>query len=299
MEDTKKFAEEMRKVDWTNPMERRAVAQIIVRQLKDEQANQDIVSRIADQVSFGEGDTIQFVTRKGGKAYVHSPGSAAPRSTITNRVQTLEAENVSVNMEFELDQLRTGRYGNMNEVRKWARQALLHRKYKTVWDVLRGSIATSDSNYSAIARSSNPATLKYSLDQAIDHVEDQVGGENTAILARRNDLSWLLRWGEGSSVIDYSDTMKDKINKTGAVGQYRGVPIFLMNKWVDSYNVDVIASGDIMVVNSSTAKVGVVRGIEALDSLDINSRMWNVAVSERYGVGVFFPERNYKLTFTG
>ena len=297
MEDAQKFAEEMRNIDWTNPLERRAVAQIIVKRLRDEMDKQDIVGILrASQETFKEGDTMQFITRKGGKAYVHAPGSAAPRSTITNRVQTLEAENISVNMEFELDQLRQGRYGSMNDVRAEARKALLYRKWKIVWDTIRGSVTSADAGYSPTGANVVATSKLDALDLAINHVEDHPGGA-TAIIGRRLDLNWLLN-GMGTNPIAYSDKTKDSILSRGAIPVYRGLPIVLLNSWKDSYNVEVIQTGEVMVLNSSTLKIGVVKGIDALDDLDINSRIWNVVLNERYGVGVFFPERNGKLVFT-
>lgn len=297
MEEAKKFAEEMRNVDWSNPLERRAVAQIIVRQLRDEQDKQDITRILGvTQETFKEGDTMQFVTRKGGKAYVHAPGSAAPRSTITNRVQTLEAENVSVDMEFQLDQLRQGRYGSMNEVRQEARKALEYRKWKIMWDTLRGSVGASHANYRATGASSTSAQKAVALDAVIDLVEDEVGGAS-AIIGRRSDLNWLLRW-DSSNGMNYSDNTKDQLLRTGRMATYRGLPIIPLNSWQDAYGAEVIASGEIMVLNPTTLKIGVTKSQDVFDDFDPHARIWSIVLNEMYGCAVFFPERNGKVVFT-
>lgn len=297
MEDIKKFGEEMRKVDWSDKNQTRAIAQIIVNRIEDEQDTLDLVREFAEVVQFSEGDTMQFATQKGGKAYIHTPGSAAPRSTIVQRVQTVDAELVSVMLEFELDQLRAGRYGNMNTVKNWARRALLYKKYKIVWDTLLGSVTSTAAGYFTVLASASIATKLSGLNNAIDFAEDQIEGVG-AIVGRRTDLNFLLRWGTTDGIA-YSDRTKDDILQRGILPIYRGIPIVALNAFKDAYNAEMITSGSIMLVNRTTLKVGVNRGLEVLDDLDIDTRIWKVHASEKYGCAVFFPERNAKLVFTG
>jgi hypothetical protein len=296
IEDQERFAEEMQKVDWRDQGQRLAVADTIVRQISDEMDKNDLVRMFADVIRFKLGQTMQFQTRKGAKAYVKAPGAVTPKSTIVIKTLTIDAEEVGAGLEFELDQLKSGRYGNVNEIKNHAKEALLSRKYKQIWDTLRGSVGASDANYFSTGSTTGAAVKLGILNDAIDYVEDQIGGVR-AIVGRRTDLSFLLRFG-GSTDISWSEKAKDRIIGTGKMPFYRGYPLILLNNWKNDYYVDQIASGDIMVVNANTVKVGVQRNLDVLEELEAAARMWSIYWTELYGTAVFFPERNAKFTLT-
>ena len=295
LEDQAKLAEEMQAINWNDPTERYAVAETIVKEISDEMEKNDLVRQFADIVRFKLGDTMQFATRKGAKAYVKAPGAAAPRSTIVQKILTIDAEEVSVMLEFELDQLKAGRYGGISDVKNFAKEALLTRKYKTLWDTMTGSVVNGTAN-DFDATTSGVQKKFDKLNDAIDHVEDQIGGVK-AIVGRRTDLSFLLRFGQSSDV-QWSEKAKDRIIGGQAVPSFRGYPIILLNNWKDDYNVDQITAGSIMVLSPGTVKLGVQRNVDALEGINVEDRMWEIHMSELYGPAVFFPARNAKMRVT-
>lgn len=295
-EDVRKFGEEMRKVNWSRTEEREAVAQIIVKQVSDEAKKENLMNLITEEVEFMEGDTIEFQTSKTGIAYVHAPGTAAPRMTKLKRTQTLEAELVSADMAFELTQLRAGRYGNVATIKNDAKDALLTRKYKIVWDTLTGSVNSGSANYFTFNDTDNATTKVTQLNAAINYVDDQNGGA-VAIIGRKRDMNWLYDFAE-SSAIAYDDVTKKQLLDMGEIKKYRGLPIVGLRSNKDLFGIDMISSGNIMVLGRDTLKLGVIRGLDALEEIHANIREWEIHMSEMYGCGVFFAERNARIVIT-
>ena len=112
-EDTKRLSELMKSVDWFDASQRKAIADVVVRRLQEEIRAEDITQFYADVDRFGVGDTPQYTFQKGLKAYIHEPGTYAPRSTMIQRTVTVATELISVHPEMEISQLQGGRFGGI------------------------------------------------------------------------------------------------------------------------------------------------------------------------------------------
>jgi len=294
MNDAAEFAKEMQAINWANPMERLAVAQVVAESVKDAVDLTDPIRVLGiDVQKIKPGDSVQFVSRKGARAYIHAPGTAAPRSMIVNRVQTLDTELVSVNLEFELNQLKSGRYGSVADIKEEGRSGLIYKKWQIIWDTIRGSIASGAANYWTSAGVS-PLDKMNALDSGIDYVADQPG-RASAIIGRRSDLSWLLKGFGTTSGVVWADAEKSKILKDGLFPVYRGIPVIELNSYKDIYGAEMITTGTIMVLNESTLKVGQSYAPEAYEALNADTLVWNIHLATMFGCGVFFPERNARI----
>lgn len=299
-QEAEQFASAMQKINWKSHDEREAFAETIVRELREEIQKDDLISLLQVEVqNFKEGQTIEWVTRKGLKAYVHEPGSYAPRSTITNKVTTMSAEMVSVNTEMELGQLRAGRYGTVQSIRAEALEVLRGRKYSIIWSTLIGSVATSAANYFTISDFATHAAKRAMLDSGCNYVADQQGSSLVAIIGRRTDLEFLSDHTTYSAAPGGpSEAVKSVIDNNIAVPTYRGVPVVYLNQYSDTYGANQITEGSIMILGRETLKLGYERNLDFEQSIDSNTLVWNIHLYEKYGLGVFNALRNAKLKIT-
>lgn len=288
-QDIEAFAAEMQGVDWNDPAERRAIALTILEFVEEDVMREDLESLLVESYTFNIGESPQWITRKGLKAYVHEPGSYAPRSTITQKVLTINTEQVSVHPEFELNQLRAGRYGSITDVRTMAVEELLGRKYSIIWSTVLGSIAATDTNYSTFASGATAASKLTALDTAIDYVEDNSPGGVKAIVGRYTALGWI------TTTSLWSEDTKRQIEVTGNMGQYRGIPLVKLHQYTDGYGNKWISDNEILVVGTGSTKLGRNQGLEVLDDLNIDDKMWHLRMDEQYGVVVHYPRRNYRI----
>ena len=288
-EDIEAFAAEMQTVNWNDPEERRAIALTILQYVEEDVMREDLESLLVDVTNFNIGESPQWITRKGLKAYVHEPGSYAPRSTVTQKVLTINTEQVSVHPEFELNQLRAGRYGSIADVRTMAVEELLGRKYSIIWSTVIGSITSSDSNYATVAGSATASTKLAALDSAIDYVEDKSPGGVKAIVGRYTALGWI------TTTSLWSEQNKTNIENTGNMGAYRGTPLVKLHQYTDGYGNKWIQDNEIVVVGTGSTKLGRNQSLEVMDDLDINTKMWDLRIDEQYGVVVHYPQRNYRI----
>ena len=288
-EDIEAFAAEMQNVNWNDPEQRRAIALTILEFVQEDVMKEDLESLLTDVYSFNVGESPQWLTRQGLKAYVHEPGSYAPRSTITQKALTINTEQVSVHPEFELNQLRAGRYGSIADVRTMAVEELLGRKYSIIWATVIGSITAAASNYATVSGSGTASTKLTALDVAIDHVEDESPGGVKAIVGRYTALGWI------TTTSLWSNQNKAKIEDTGNMGNYRGIPIVKLHQYTDGYGNKWITDDEILVIGQGSTKLGRNQGLEVMDDLDINTKMWDLRIDEQYGVAVHYPNRNYRI----
>ena len=288
-QDIEAFAAEMQQVNWNDPDERRAIALTILDFVKEDIVREDLEALLVDVYNFNIGESPQWITRKGLKAYVHEPGSYSPRSTITQKVMTITTEQVSVHPEFELNQLRAGRYGTIADVRQMAVEELLGRKYSIIWATVLGSIASTDTNYATFASGAAAATKKTALDTAINYVEDKTPSGVKAIVGRATVLGWI------PDVTGWSEQTKYKLENTINLGSYRGIPIVSLHQYTDGYGNKWITDNEILVLGSGSTKLGRNQALEVLDDLNIDDKMWHLRMDEQYGVVVHYPTRNYRL----
>jgi hypothetical protein len=299
-EEVREFAKAMTEVDFNDPTQRRALAETIVKDLREEIIQDNIIELLGVETeTFLPGQSVQFVTRKGLKAYVHEPGSAAPRSTITNKIQTLTTELVSVHPEMEIAQLQSGRYGSVQEIKDFALEALLARKYGIVWNTLIASVPTTQTapQYQALALGATTAIKKAALDSGIDYVADQPGSYPVAIVGRRSALAWVADYPgyNATNLTGPSDRKKVEIDYSLYPGTYRGLPVIMLNQYNDGWGTKVISESGWMVVGSNTLKMGIDRQLDFMESVDVDTLMWHIHMFESYGFGVFNATRNSRV----
>ena len=300
------FAKQMSSVNFKSEPERLEIAEVILKDLKEEINRDDIISALGvEVVEFAPGQTPQFITRKGLKAFLHAPGSFAPRSVVTTKVQSLYTERVSINPEIEITQLKSGRYGTIQDLKREALDELMGRKYATIWSALVESIPTSNTTQRwTVANTATSAAKKNAIDSGIDYVADQQGSDVVAIIGRRTSLSWIADYNAyniGTSVPGSGPSEQRKLMLDNQLypETYRGIPVIMLNQYKDGFGVDYIQTGEVMVVGRNTMKLGVDVPLDFQEGIDRDTLMWNMHIYENYGVGVFFTERNARISFTG
>lgn len=292
------FAEKMNDVDWLDPKSRMALATDIIKWVKEDIYNDDIIGLIADVETFGEGEEVKYHILKGLIAYIHEPGSFAPRSVLTKTEVVLPTQLVSVSTELDIGQLRSGRYGTINDLRRRASEALLGRRNKLLWETTHGAVTseTSNGNYATFASTATAATKRAALDAALTYVHDNNTKGPKAIIGRYTTLDWLPDLG----VSYWSDRMLDEINRTGFVGTYKGVPVYRLMSYKDEDQNQFIGASDIMVIGDASIKFGIVNpGLEVFEQLKgTTTRGWEIAFWEKYGCCVVEPQYMYRLNIS-
>jgi hypothetical protein len=297
-ESLQAFAAAMKSVNWRNPEERLAVAIEIILWVQEDVYSEDIVSLISDTRDFNEGESVEFHTLRPLQAYIHEPGSFAPRAQLIKDVVTLPTQLVSVAAELDIGQLRSGRYGTLLDLRTKAAEALLGQRNKLVWETAYGAITSgnADGNYASFASGDTAAVKRAALDTAIDYVHDNGNGGPTAIIGRHSALTWVQDLGNNY----FSDARKDEIMNTGFLGMYRGTPIYRLRSYKDQDGNQKINASNILITANGNIKFGQVRpGLEVFEQLNgTRSRNWEIAFWEKYGVAVVNPEEMYRLEIT-
>jgi len=301
-EAARKYELAVASVNFDDPMQRRALAETIVKEVREDIEKDDLISAMGvDTLYFEEGQTVQFQTRYGCKAYVHEPGSYAPRSTITTHTVSIATELVSVHPQLEIGQVR--RYGSFEDIRNMAQEEMLGRQYATIWSTVYGSITSADEgttssgnkNYWTVASTAAANVKKAAVDSGFNFVADVQGSRITAIVGRRSAFGWLQDPVAWSSTYGPSEDTKKAIDFAPYQAQYRGVPVIMLNQYKDGYGVDRITNGEIMILGSNSIKMGVDRPLGVKEEINVDDLMWHLHMYMKYGVAVLYPERNARI----
>lgn len=292
------FAEQMSSVDWNNSEQRRAIAETIVFDVKNIVSDDNVLRTMGvEEVTFLPGQSVQFTTKRGLKAFVHEPGSYAPRSVLTQRAVNLNPELVSVNAEMEIGQLKAGRYGTVQDVKDFAVEQLTGKKYSILWNILTASKAATDSGYYTYASAATSLAKKNAIDSGFDYVSDVAGSEVTCIVGRRTALSFLADYAAYSSN-GPSDSRKEKLDSMPYPDTYRGVPIVFLPNYTDGWGIAGITTSNIMILGKNTVKLGYARQLDYMEDTDSNTLNWNIHMFEEYGACVFMAERNARIVIS-
>lgn len=291
-DDSLALAEACKSVNWDDPKERRAVALTVLRHVKIDIEKEDLLPLIADVENVPLGQTIQWAVRKGMKAYVHEPGTAAPRSHITQKTLSIQSEMVSVHPEIELGQLKSGRYGSLAEMKTMAKDELLGQRYTVIWNTLRGSIAAGSANYWQMNTTDSLQARKDVLVSGINYCEDQQGGPIKAIIGRRSILGFV------TELPGYAETTLSKIDNDGFLGSFRGIPLIAMKQYTDLYGINQIQADTIYIVKSGTIKYAKTQDVEVEEGINVDTLMWSAHYHMRHGTAVFYPEWNARINYS-
>lgn len=295
------FSDFLKNIDWNDPHDknRKALATTIVESVRQDIYTQDVAAMIADQRTFGPGEELQFKTREGLVAYVIDPGSFAPRSQITNTVVTLPKKTITVATELDLNQLRSGRYGSIADIKQQAAEQILGAKSKMVWDASIAAVtsSTADSNYRTVASTASASTKKTALDAAISYLEDYTQAGAKAIIGRFSSLSFL----EDLDNTIYPDQMRQQIYQgSGFLGNYKGVPVFRLKSFLNVYDVQQVSANNILVLGEGTVKVGIQEpGLEMFEQVKgTTTHSWEMAFWISLGVACVETQRMYNIALT-
>lgn len=295
--EVQQFRKAIAAFDPRNDVERRAIADTIVKDISEDVMMDDIINVLGVHTeTFDEGQSVQFRTKQGMKAYVHEPGSYAPRSTVTTHVVTLATELVSVHPEMEIGQLKSGRYGQVDDLRGEASDELLGNQYATIWNTAIGAAPSSNSlsNYWTVASAATAAAKKSAVDSGFDHVADQPNSTIVAIVGRRSALKFLQDY---SAYTTYgpSEKLKEDIDTNPFINSYRGIPVVMLNQYKDGYGINRIDSDEIMILGKDTVKMGIDRPVDSMEAVDVDTLMWHFHIFMKFGIAVVNPARNARI----
>jgi len=283
----KAFAEEAASAMET-PETREAFATKIVKYLRMDVQQRDLAELMLTKDYFELGQTPEYTEFAGLKAHWHEPGSYAPRSAMTRKVFTVPTDMISVHPEYELGQLKSGRYGTILDQMDSARDEILGATNALVFNTIKGSIVSGDANYFA---ASGQVTLA-ALDQAISWVNDHSNGVK-AIVGRRSRLDKIL--GLNTTSGPYSDRILDEIMRTGVLSIYKGAPVIGLPQYYDGFGQATISPDDIIVLGDNVGRYVVKEEVQQMNDIDIDTLNWHMHVWSRLGCAIFKPERAARI----
>ena len=295
-EALKALAVAFKKFDHRNSDQRRAMAEKLVEFVVTDVYTQDLVTLLADEQTFNPGEILQFHTFRPVKAYVLDPGSTGSRTRIIKDSIALPFERVYVGTELDLDELRSGRYGTLNDYRRLVAEALLGQRNKQMWETLNNSItsAVNDGNFATFASGASTATKKAALDTAIDYVHDNTNSGPLAVVGRFTALNWIYQIADQSNISTFGDMTKEEIQARGFLTVYRGTPVFYLRDYKNADGVSVIGNSDIQILSDGSLKFARKSpGLESFDEIRGANYSWAIDFWTEYGSLVVEPDRNY------
>lgn len=267
---------------------RRILADQIRKYVEKDLTQSDVAGVILTKETLRDGETPRFVTRKGIKAYVHEPGSYAPKSMITQESIVAYPELISANPEVLINQLRSGRVGDIQYIRRRATAEIIGKKNSITFNTILGAVPdTSEDNYAECTTEVD----KLALNAAMSYVSDVAGGVK-AIIGRGPAVDPIADF-EG-----FSDATQEQIDKKGQLGSYRGARIVRLKQYVDADGVATIPEDEILVIGDYVGHAFTVGDMGAEQALDVNTLLWNIHLYEQFGCVVIYADRIYRIHIT-
>lgn len=297
-EQARAYAEHIQGLDWNDPSTYKAIAETIVFELKEELVQDDLMRILGVDVrTFLPGQTPEWRTTKGLKVFTSQPGAAAPRSQVSNQSIQLTTEEHHIHPEINLVTLRSGRYGDIQDLKNEALEKLQGFRYNKIWGTVVGSVASTDANYWTVANSASSAAKKNALDSGINYAEDVAGSKATVIVGRRNELTWLADYAAYPSNAP-SEAYLQLMERNIFPPVYRSLPVIYLNQFEDGWGLNMITEDEIFVMGLDTVKMGIDMELTALEDIDTDTATWHMNMWERYGTAVFNPLRNARIKLT-
>lgn len=287
----KEFGQEFQEM-WQSSAGRDAMAEKIVKYIRLDVEQRDLSGLVLDKDYFSLGQTPEYILREKLRAYWHAPGSYAPRTQMIQRAFTVPTDMISCHPEYEIGQLKAGRYGSISDQMQEARNEILGQINSLVFNTLVASIPTTNQNYAALTSSN---VTKAALDNALNWVNDQPGGAK-AIIGRRSKMDAITNFN--STVGTYSDKTLDDIMRDGVVNIYRGVPVIGLSQYYDGNHLPTIDPNEILVVGNKVGKFVVTEDIQQMADIDVDDLMWHMHVWTRVGCAVFHPQHMYRISLS-
>lgn len=288
--EKRKLDEAIKKVDWTDPKERHAIAETLSTLIYEDVNAEDLIGLMCDVETYELGQVMQFAVTRGVKAFVHEPGSYAPRSIVVKKHLTLYEEQTSVNLQLNLLELKSGRYGALSDLRRQMANELLGAKNAAVWNAFKAAIPTGGDNYRGIVNSHAAADKAVQVNALLSYIND-VGAKPKAIVGRYSAIDWF------SELTSYSEDWKAMRDREGFFGAYRGVPIIYLTQYQDGYGQLRIDTGDLFIIADGCGKFGIQLDNFVLEDVNADTLDWNLHITEIWGAAVMYAERSARLKF--
>lgn len=295
--EAQKLIEAMKEFDWDNPEDCHAAASVISESIREDPQMQDILNLVADVRDYNLGDEIEFIGRKGAKAFIVAPGAYAPRSTIVRRAVTLDTDEVAVNVELNRDDLKVGRYGSISDVKRQIVKELTGMRYSLLWDALKwgvgkstgGDLSGTYNYYTGLTTASGALSFMGVVNSALNIVDDKPHEGIVGIMGRRKLLdNFTLFTGYSQDYLSLRD-------RKMLIETYRGVPLLPIKQYTDGYDVARITANELFIMTRGVVKVGFKKRGEVGDAIDINTNTWNIVYRENYGMALIDPEYCFRI----
>lgn len=278
---------------FAHPELRYAVAKKMQVVIEKGYIKKDLESLLCVTDDFKLGETPQWVTPKGATSAVLAEGATViispPENTTVDGTPQLNTSTPSM----QVDQLRAGRYGDVKTQQRNGRDALLWRKNKDIWDLVKDSVTAGD-GYGEAASTSTSA-IKTALDKIVDYVGDTCPDEGVAIIGRRSIVSKISDFNTNAATLDiFPEEIKREYMNKGVLSVYRGLPVIAISKMRDSNGTLAISNSDILVIGKNAVRFGRIKYIEMIEWINpevAGGGQWNVKFEEKYALGV--PDTSY------
>ena len=291
------FAQALKDIDWDSPQDRFSAAAVIVTYLQDVIEQKEVASLFLTKKTLQIGEQYEFIHRKRLRAYWHEPGSYAPRTAMTQVSFTVPMDMLSCHPEYEIQQLKAGRYGTVEEQTAAAEEAMLGALNAYTFALVRDSVPSTSSfgNYFTIATAVNKATL----DSAVRYVENTVGSV-AAIVGLKKELDPIRDFNTVSNAWTgvYSDQTVETIRTKGLLDIYSGAPVVPLYQWVDGFGAKTIPEKEIIVVGKDAGVFVTWEEMQNMEGIDIDNLTWHIHIWTKAGAAVFFPERIARIKIT-
>ncbi|QJT70419.1 hypothetical protein [Microcystis phage MaeS] len=279
-ENAKKLSEKIAKMTST-PQGMAELAQLITENLEEEMKAYDLRPLLFETRSRTENEVVEYRRKGKFRAYQVTKGGYVPKSQIFQDVVKAEPAEFAVRPSTHLRQLEVGRISSVNEMIEGAMHALLTEYARYFYAILEeavGNDITAD-NYAEVTGEVDKATL----DKMI-HWAAGLGGQ-VNVVGTHQSLAPILDFA------GHTDKMKDEIQRTGDLGQYRGAQLVKLEQFMDADDVDVIKQDTIFVL---TRKVGYVDDFGPLRKREITDGEhdeFSIIFRKEMGLTVLYPEK--------
>lgn len=275
-----------------------AVAAEVTKMLSDLIEQQNLADLLLTREDFALNEVPKYHLDEELDAYIHAPGSWAPMTHPRKRELTFSGEMISAHIMLPLQELRSGRYGSIDDQLVKARRAILGKINKIVIDTFKAAVP-STSVYGNYISNSGATLDDANLNTAINYVEDQTEGARV-IAGRRNKLYAALDFNTSSNgdLGIYDEQTKRSILQTGTFGTYRGLPLVGWKQYKTREGLDTLDNYSVWVVGADVGRAGYWEDLQSVDDVEVGTLNWHIHLWLNFGAAVFFPERIARIVMS-
>lgn len=279
-ENVKKLSATIAKMAST-PQGMNELAALITENLEEEMKAYDLRPLLFETRQREVNETVEYRRKGKFRAYQITKGGYVPKSQIFQNVITASPAEFAVRPATHLRQLEVGRISSVNDMIDGAQHALLTEYCRYFYKILETAVGNdiTHDNYAEVTGEIDKTTL----DKMI-HWAAGLGGQ-VSVVGTHQSLAPILDF------TGYSDAMKQQIERTGDIGQYRGAQLVKLEQFLDADDLDVIKQDTLFVL---TRKVGYVDDFGPLRSREIvdgEHDEFSIIMRKEMGLTVLYPEK--------